>query len=93
MNRTLIVVSCVAILFMAGAVAWRRTATPASRATSASRAESLPADWEVTKQQQAVGWVFGRMVGFPGADRPLTGQPGSFGGQPLPPRQMSHPHP
>ena len=38
-------------------------------------------------QQEPVGWVFGRMVGFPGADRPLTGQPGSFGGAPLPPSQ------
>jgi len=36
-------------------------------------------------RQEPVGWVFGRMVGFPGADRPLTGQPGSFGGAPLPP--------
>ena len=38
-------------------------------------------------RQEPVGWVFGRMVGFPGADRPLTGQPGSFGGAPLPPSQ------
>lgn len=39
-------------------------------------------------RQEPVGWVFGRMVGFPGADRPLTGQPGSFGGAPLPPTHL-----
>jgi hypothetical protein len=38
-------------------------------------------------RQEPVGWVFGRMIGFPGADRPLTGQSGSFGGAPLPPSQ------
>lgn len=37
-------------------------------------------------RQEPVGWVFGRMVGFPGADRPLMGKPGSFGGAPLPPK-------
>jgi hypothetical protein len=38
--------------------------------------DSLPSE-----QTQAVGWVFGRLIGFPGADKPLLPQSGSMGGQ------------
>ncbi|MBC8351862.1 MAG: hypothetical protein H8E66_07725 [Planctomycetes bacterium] len=37
--------------------------------------EDLP-----SQSQQPVGWVFGRMAGVPGADRPLTSASGSLGG-------------
>jgi len=37
---------------------------------------SLPSE-----QTQAVGWVFGRLIGFPGADKPLMPQSGSMSGQ------------
>ncbi|QDV23401.1 hypothetical protein Q31a_16990 [Aureliella helgolandensis] len=26
-------------------------------------------------EQQSAGWVFGRLIGFPGADRPALGRP------------------
>ena len=35
-----------------------------------------------TEPQKPVGWVFGRVMGVPGADRPLIPVSGSFGGRP-----------
>ncbi len=34
----------------------------------------------VSEHTQPVGWVFGRLIGFPGADKPLLPQSGSMGG-------------
>lgn len=36
------------------------------------------------QQPQSVGWVFGRLMGFPGADKPLMSQSG-MGFRPPPP--------
>ncbi len=33
------------------------------------------------EQTEPVGWVFGRMIGFPGADKPLLPQSGNLGHQ------------
>lgn len=33
-------------------------------------------------QEQELGWVFGRLIGYPGADRPLTGTSFSRPSQP-----------
>jgi hypothetical protein len=56
-------------------------------------ASTIRAAWQSAEipdnltRQEPVGWVFGRIVGVPAADRPLTGQLGSFRGAPLPPSQ------
>jgi hypothetical protein len=33
--------------------------------------------------REPVGWVFGRVMGVPGADRPLMSASGSLGGRPI----------
>lgn len=43
----------------------------------------------VSEQTQPVGWVFGRLIGFPGADRPLLPQSGSMGGSVHQPQPLS----
>ncbi len=35
-----------------------------------------------TEAPQPVGWVFGRVMGVPGAERPLMSGSGSYGGRP-----------
>jgi hypothetical protein len=34
-------------------------------------AESVSHESSAVEQSQAVGWVFGRLMGYPGADKPL----------------------
>lgn len=47
-------------------------------ATPASTKELVPP----TEPAQPVGWVFGRVMGVSGADRPLMSASGSYGGRP-----------
>ena len=71
-------------------VLWSLTAATAivaavALATVLSRPTVKPvpvnADLTATESPKPVGWVFGRVVGFPGADRPLLPASGSFRGQ------------
>ena len=55
--------------------------------TSLSRQPTTPAPTSEgvfhTEPQKPVGWVFGRVMGVPGADRPLMSASGSLGGRPI----------
>lgn len=48
-----------------------QTSEPARQATELL----TPAAVFPPKEQQSAGWVFGRLIGFPGADRPALGRP------------------
>lgn len=41
---------------------------------------------DILEPNAPVGWVFGRIVGVPGAERPLSSQGGFYGSEPLPPQ-------
>ena len=55
--------------------------------TSLSRRPATPAPTSEgvfnPEPRKPVGWVFGRVMGVPGADRPLMSASGSLGGRPI----------
>ena len=67
------VVACLGILL---GIVTSQTELNETRKSLATDQVALPGE-----QAQPVGWVFGRMIGFPGADKPLMPQSGSMGGQ------------
>jgi hypothetical protein len=78
------VVACLGILL---GVATSRTEVRETPNSLATGHDSL-----TREQTQPVGWVFGRMIGFPGADKPLLPQSGSMGGQlRIPPTSSARP--
>ncbi len=65
-----------------------------SRRSEKMAPQRLGQDFQITSSNhnEPVGWVFGRMVGFPGADKPLLPQSGGFGRQMrIPPTVSVHP--
>jgi xanthosine utilization system XapX-like protein len=66
----------VAFLGILIGTATARTAVRTTRKLLVTDRVSLPCE-----QTQPVVWVFGHLVGFPGADKRLMPQSGSMGGQ------------
>lgn len=54
-----------------GVSEWQRSAGKSSRSVPVG-VDSPQEATAPPEEQKPVGWVFGRMMGFPGADRPLT---------------------
>jgi hypothetical protein len=75
-TKWLLIGGAVAFLGILIGTATSRTAVRTTRKSLATDRVSLPSE-----QTQPVGWVFGRLIGFPGADKPLMPQSGSIGGQ------------
>ena len=75
-TKWLMIGGVIAVLGILIGTATSRTAVRKTPKFLATDHESFPSE-----QTQAVGWVFGRLIGFPGADKPLMPQSGSMGGQ------------
>lgn len=75
-SKWVLIGGAVALLAIIVGTAIPRTAVKETPQSLASDHVSL-----VSEQTQPVGWVFGRLIGFPGADKPLMPQSGSMGGQ------------
>lgn len=71
--------SAVVLLAITGGVWAGRSSVGKTRQLPAASPERPP-----YQQPQSVGWVFGRLMGFPGADKPLMSQSG-MGFRPPPP--------
>lgn len=76
------ILACVGSAFIAG-LAWSLVPSPAS-APHKSDLNPIDRPTPLSMQQESVGWVFGRVMGVPGAERPLMSQSGPYGHQPLP---------
>ena len=71
-------------IIMAVALAFTIFVTLRSSSNRATRfANDVPPHEAVvaTEIQKPVGWVFGRLIGVPGADQPLLTSSGTFGGR------------
>jgi len=81
MNRNAIL-ACVGSALIA-ALAWllAPSAAPARQKPDPTVIDRPAA---LSMRQESAGWVFGRVVGVPGAERPLMSQNGLYGQQPLP---------
>jgi hypothetical protein len=75
-TKWLLIGGVIAVLGILIGTATSRTVVRKTPRFLATEHDSLPSE-----QTQAVGWVFGRLIGFPGADKPLMPQSGSMGGQ------------
>ena len=73
-TKWLLIGGAVAFLGILIGTATSRTAMRTARKSLATDRDSLSSE-----QTQPVGWVFGRLIGFPGADKPLIPR-GSGGG-------------
>ena len=69
----------VVLLAVAGGISAVRTSEGKTRRLPVVNPELPP-----HQQPQSVGWVFGRLMGFPGAEKPLMSQSG-MGFRPPPP--------
>lgn len=86
-----VVVAAVSLTVGSLTVVWLSTGSSAGTAEEAgARADGRETDegepdFDYLERETSVGWVFGRVMGVPGADRPMTGHGGFYGQQPLPP--------
>jgi hypothetical protein len=73
------------IVFVAAGVIFRHRPPVHSGYAAGDREGSRPDTTAAPPEQKPVGWVFGRLMGFPGADRPLTTTVGPANRPPLRP--------
>lgn len=83
--RNRLVCGAIALIAIAGgSIGWSRAPHDNRQAAPNSDAPS-PDESVAPRERQSVGWVFGRLMGFPGAERPLTSTVGPSGMPPPPP--------
>ncbi len=71
-KRVLIGGAVTVLAFMVGTAISRTTVKQTPNSLASNHVSRL------SEQSRPVGWVFGRMIGFPGADKPLLPQSGSM---------------
>lgn len=72
------------IAIAATATGWRHAARN-DRQPASTRVAAPPDAPAGFRERQSAGWVFGRLMGFPGAEHPLTSTVGPAGPPPAPP--------
>lgn len=83
-RRRLLVSAFSATAIATGLLLWQRATVKHDGEPVGGTVQESPA---MPEEQKPVGWVFGRLMGFPGAEKPLTSTAGPAKRLPVAPAQ------